>query len=91
MAVSQDDPRIQKAFEWIKKHYTVDENPGMPKVHAQWGLYYYYHTFAKAMTALGEDRFKDAGGKEHDWRRELFEKLKSLQHDDGSFVKMVIP
>ena len=30
----------------------------------QAGLFYYYHTFAKAMTALGEDRFEDAKGQE---------------------------
>src|SRR5438067_9985758 len=28
--VTKDDPRVQKALEWIRKHYSVDENPGMP-------------------------------------------------------------
>ena len=58
------------------------ENPGM----GQGGLYYYYHTFGKAMAALGEDRFTDAQGKKHDWRRELFEALKKRQQDNGSFI-----
>jgi squalene-hopene/tetraprenyl-beta-curcumene cyclase len=80
--VKKDDPRVQGAIKWIRQHYTLDENPG----EKQAGLYYYYHTFAKAMDALGEDPFKDAKGKEHPWRVELFEALKKRQRDDGSFV-----
>src|SRR5262249_7947335 len=79
--VSKDDPRVQSAVQWIRGHYSLDENPGQGKA----GLYYYYHTFGKAMAALGEDRFTDAAGKKHDWRRELFEALKSRQNPDGSW------
>jgi squalene-hopene/tetraprenyl-beta-curcumene cyclase len=50
------------------------------------GLYYYYHTFAKAMAALGEDPFIDAQGKKHSWRAELFQSLQSRQSDDGSWI-----
>lgn len=80
--VSRDDPRVQGAVKWIRSHYTLDENPGMKQA----GLYYYYHTFAKAMQALGEDRFKDAAGVAHDWRRELFVALQKRQRPDGSFL-----
>lgn len=80
--VSRDDPRVQGAIGWIRRHYSLDENPGM----GQAGLYYYYHTFGKAMAALGEDRFEDAKGTKHDWRKELFEALKKRQRPDGSFV-----
>jgi squalene-hopene/tetraprenyl-beta-curcumene cyclase len=52
----------------------------------QAGLYYYYHTFGKAMAALGEDKCEDAKGTKHDWRKELFEALKKRQKDDGHFV-----
>jgi squalene-hopene/tetraprenyl-beta-curcumene cyclase len=52
----------------------------------QAGLYYYYHTFGKAMTALGEDRFEDDKGVKHDWRRELFDALKNRQQTNGSFI-----
>jgi squalene-hopene/tetraprenyl-beta-curcumene cyclase len=51
----------------------------------QAGLYYYYHTFGKAMQALGEDRFEDSKKVKHDWRRELFEALKKRQQADGSW------
>ena len=80
--VNKDDPRVKSATRWIRQHYTLEENPG----EKQAGLYYYYHTFGKAMEALGEDPFKDAKGVAHPWRKELFEALKKRQRDDGSFV-----
>ena len=80
--VSKNDPRVKAAVGWIRRHYTLDENPGM----GQAGLVYYYHTFAKAMAALGEDPFEDDKGQKHDWRRELFEAIKKRQQDNGSFI-----
>lgn len=79
--VGKDDPRVKAAVDWIRRHYTLEENPGMGKA----GLFYYYHTFAKAMNALGEDTFRDAAGKDHDWRAELFEALEKRQAADGSW------
>jgi squalene-hopene/tetraprenyl-beta-curcumene cyclase len=51
----------------------------------QAGLFYYYHTFAKAMAALGEDNFEDAKGVKHDWKKELFTTLNVKQAADGSW------
>jgi squalene-hopene/tetraprenyl-beta-curcumene cyclase len=79
--VNKNDPRVRAALDWIARHYTLDENPGQ----GQAGLFYYYHTFGKAMQALGEDQFKDKGGKLHDWRKDLFEALKKRQKEDGSW------
>lgn len=79
--VDKKDPRVAAAIDWIRRHYTLEENPGMGKS----GLFYYYQTFGKAMKALGEDEFKDAAGKSHNWRRELFDALKSRQNEDGSW------
>jgi Squalene-hopene cyclase C-terminal domain/Prenyltransferase and squalene oxidase repeat len=79
--VSKDDPRVKGAINWVRGHYTLEENPGQ----GQSGLYYYYHTFAKALTAWGDDRFEDAKGNKHDWRKELFAALKKRQRDDGSW------
>jgi len=84
--VGKDDPRMKKALEWIGKNYTLDSNPGMPEVNSQRGLYYYYHTFAKCMAALGEDTFTDAKGVKHDWRADLLAALAKRQKEDGSFV-----
>jgi squalene-hopene/tetraprenyl-beta-curcumene cyclase len=80
--VDRKDPRVQGAVKWIRRHYTLDENSGM----GQSGLYYYFHTFAKAMDALGENHLEDAKGVKHDWRKELFEAIKKRQRDDGSFI-----
>ena len=78
--VKKEDQRVQGALKWIRKHYTLEENPGLGTA----GLFYYYHTFGKTMTALGEDEFADADGKKHDWRKDLFDAIKKRQKDDGS-------
>ena len=52
----------------------------------QAGLYYYYHTFGKAMIGPGRGPLRGRQGPKHDWRRELFEALKKRQQDDGSFI-----
>jgi len=83
---TKDDPRIKKAYEWIQKHYSVDENPGMPKVRSQWGLYYYYHSMAKCLATLGIDQVVDSDGKKHDWRADITAALAKRQKDNGSWV-----
>jgi squalene-hopene/tetraprenyl-beta-curcumene cyclase len=80
--VNKDDPRVKAAIDWIRKHYSLEENPGQ----GQAGLYYYYHTFGKAMDAMGESTFEDAAGKKHDWRKDLAEALKKRQKSDGSWA-----
>jgi squalene-hopene/tetraprenyl-beta-curcumene cyclase len=84
--VSKDDPRIKKAYEWIQNNYSVDKNPGMPDVRSQWGLYYYYHTMAKSLDALGLDHVVDAKGVKHDWRKDITQALAKRQQPDGSFA-----
>jgi squalene-hopene/tetraprenyl-beta-curcumene cyclase len=77
--LKKDDPRVVAAVNWLRHNYTLDENPGL----GPQGLYYYYQTLAKALTAYGEDTFTDGSGKIHDWRYELMNKLVSLQKVDG--------
>jgi squalene-hopene/tetraprenyl-beta-curcumene cyclase len=84
--VDKNDKRVQAALEWIRKHYTVDENPGMPKGKGQQGLYYYYHTMAKCLDVLGLDEVVDDKGVKHDWRKDLTEALAKRQRPDGSWV-----
>jgi len=80
--VSANDPRVVAVKEWLGKNYTVTENPSMG---AQ-GLYYYYQTMAKALTAANIDTLKLEDGKEADWRKDLGEKLLSTQRENGSWV-----
>ncbi len=80
--VGPEDSRVQAAFEWAKQHYTISENPGMGNN----GLYYYFHTFAKALDAIGEETIVDAEGAKHNWRQELIDELASRQQADGSWI-----
>ena len=80
--VAKDDPRVVAASDWLRKHYSFEENPGM----GQAGLFYYYHTASKALSVLGEDLFLDAAGKPHDWRGELTAALLARQQEDGSWI-----
>ena len=77
--VDKDDERVQAAVKWIQEHFTTEENYGMG---AQ-GLYYNYHTMAKALRLYGEPILTDAKGISHDWYRELAEKLIAVQKPDG--------
>ena len=70
------------AIEWLKRHYTFAENPGMGDA----GLFYYFHTAAKALHVLGQDQIIGNDGKAHDWRKDLVGVLLSSQNEDGSWV-----
>ena len=80
--VGPEDPRVKSAVAWLRGNYSLKDNPGM----ADNGLFYYYHTFAKTLDALGQEKFADAAGKEHAWREELAAELVSRQKEDGSFA-----
>ncbi|UCF33656.1 MAG: terpene cyclase/mutase family protein [Phycisphaerales bacterium] len=83
--VDRNDVRVQRAYEWIRRYYTLDQNPNMPLAQSKEGLYYFYHVFARALDAWGEEIIVDARGKPHRWREELCLKLAELQQPDGSW------
>ena len=58
--VKADDPRVKAAVKWCQMHYGLDDNPGMGGA----GLYYYYHTFSKALDAAGLKTIQDDKGVE---------------------------
>ena len=84
--VTADDVRVKAAVDWLRKYYTMDENPGM----GDSGLYYYYHTAAKSLGMLGgmdsDGKFTDSMGVAHDWRSELAAELIRRQQSDGSWA-----
>ena len=80
--VGPDDLRVVAAVKWIRKNYSVQDNPGM----GQAGLYYYYHLFAKSLDAMKLAKVTDDKGVEHDWRKELGDHLISIQKPNGSWV-----
>jgi squalene-hopene/tetraprenyl-beta-curcumene cyclase len=80
--LKKDDPRVTAVFDWLSRNYTLEENPGMGAD----GLYYYYHTMSKALSAHDTQTLAMADGKEVDWATELTLKLIDLQQTDGSWV-----
>jgi squalene-hopene/tetraprenyl-beta-curcumene cyclase len=79
--VSKTDPRAQAAYDWVRKHYSVTENPGL----GQMGLYYYYHTMAKTLDVYGQKMVKDTTGKSHDWASDLATQIVKAQRPNGSW------
>jgi squalene-hopene/tetraprenyl-beta-curcumene cyclase len=80
--LKEDDNRVKAALDYIAKYYSVDENPGQ----GQRGLYYYYHTFARALAALGKPTLVDAEGRSHDWKADLIGALAKRQEANGGWV-----
>lgn len=80
--LSVDDVRVRAAFDWLRHHWTFEENPGL----GQQGLYYYYHTLSRALFVAQQDTITDADGKTHNWREDLIDAIVKRQADDGSWV-----
>jgi squalene-hopene/tetraprenyl-beta-curcumene cyclase len=91
-----NDARVQAALGWIRRNYTLAENPGIGNN----GMYYYLLTFARALKAAGAlapdpkaahtlEAEKGDGSKErHDWANDLIDRLAELQSEDGSFKSL---
>jgi len=80
--VGPEDSRVKAALTWIRRNYDLKSNPGLRDA----GLFYYYHTFAKALDAVGSDTVTDAKGESHNWRAELLSEIASRQQPNGSWV-----
>lgn len=94
--LDKQDPRVQAAWKWCCENYTLDINPGFvasedPSAAYQ-GLFYYFHTMARALEVLGEDAIVDRAGQSHSWRGELSGRLISMQdRTDGSWTNRNSP
>ena len=80
--VDREDHRVQAAVDWLKRNYTLEENP----VIGAEAHYYYLWTFAKAMQAYGQEVLDLADGETRHWRSDLVRKLLELQQSDGHWV-----
>lgn len=74
--LDRGDPRVRQSLEYLRKYWSVEENPGM----GNQGLYYFYDIMARALSAAQVD---EVGG--HRWREELSARIISLQKPDGSW------
>jgi squalene-hopene/tetraprenyl-beta-curcumene cyclase len=80
--LDRNDPRLAAVMDWLRKNFTLEENPGMD---AQ-GLYYYYHTMSKALAITGTKALVTPEGKKIDWKKELALKVMGTQQADGSWI-----
>jgi len=80
--LTRDDPRVRAAFDWIRRHWTFAENPGL----GQQGLYYYFHAMARCLLAAQQPELETMDGATRNWREELVAALVARQRDDGRWV-----
>ncbi|HWH70628.1 MAG TPA: hypothetical protein VNT26_14665, partial [Candidatus Sulfotelmatobacter sp.] len=80
--LKRDDPRVAAVMDWLRGNFTLEENPGM----GPQGLFYYYHTLAKALTLYGTETVETSAGRNVKWREDLALKLINLQRADGSWA-----
>jgi squalene-hopene/tetraprenyl-beta-curcumene cyclase len=79
--LSPDDVRVRAAFDWIRRHWTFDENPGL----GGQGLYYYYHAMSRALRVAQQPVITDTTGTAHNWREELIDAVVARQRPDGTW------
>lgn len=91
--LKRDDPRIEVALDWIRDHWTVDENPGMAtplnEDRGQMGYYYYLAVMTRTLEVLGESTVTDSSGQQHRWAQEVAKTLLKRQRTDGSWSNEV--
>ena len=80
--VKRDDPRVVAVHDWLRSHFSLEENPGMG---AQ-GYYYYLHLMTKALNAAGVEGLQLKDGRQVNWRKEVAMRLINLQQKDGSWI-----
>ena len=81
--VKRDDPRVVSVLDYVSKHWTLEENPGL----GLGSLFFYMNAMSRALSASGMDAIPRKDGEESiKWREELAARLKALQKEDGSWA-----
>lgn len=80
--LKRDDPRVVAVKDWLRSHFSLEENPGMG---AQ-GYFYYLHLMTKGLDAAGVGVLPLKDGKQVNWRKEVALRLINLQQKDGSWL-----
>jgi squalene-hopene/tetraprenyl-beta-curcumene cyclase len=83
VGLQPQDERVQAACGWLRRHFTLDANPG----HGREGNYRFLCLLARSSAALGIDRFALPDGRSVDWRQALAMRLLDLQEPDGSWIE----
>lgn len=80
--VVKNDVRIVAVLDWLRRHYTLEENPGVAG-----GCYRYLNLMARSLAALDIRDLDLPDGRKIDWARDESLKLLDLQNADGSWVE----
>jgi len=80
--VEASDPRVTGAMQWVQRNYDLQSHPGMGDT----GLYFYYQTFAKALSVYGTREITDSRGRKHDWAAELVDTMLARQRPEGYWI-----
>src|SRR5205823_3339072 len=87
--LQRDDPRMLAAFGWLRRNFTVVENPGTfardRETLRNSYFYYYCWSLAHAMQALGVREIETPAGLVS-WPRVLSKELLRRQQREGSWV-----
>ena len=79
--VGPEDFRVKAATKFLKKNYSVTNNPGMGPA----GLFYYLQTMSKALAMVGAETFESDSGS-RSWRSDILGQLQKTQKVDGSWT-----
>lgn len=79
--LSTQDPRVVAALDWIRRHWTLSENPGLGRQ----GWLYYLHAQSRALNAARMPEIADSSGSRHNWRDEMIDTLVRAQRPDGAW------
>ena len=79
--LSPEDVRVRAVFDWIRRHYTFRENPGL----GQQGLFYYLHAAARALRVGQQVSITPVDGEARNWRDDLVEAVLERQRPDGTW------
>lgn len=90
--LAPDHPRVRAAWDWLARHYAINENPGNfadGHAHLRKATYYYYAwSLAHAVMHMKVREIETPSGP-RDCPAELAEHLMSLQRKDGSWINDV--
>ena len=86
--LKKDSVPVKLAWGWVQRNYTVERVPGYrDEAKFDMGLYYYYMSMAKTLSAFGEDFVEEPDrGLKHNWRADIVRELGERQKDDGSWI-----
>ena len=84
------DPRVRALLDWLNRNWKVGTNPGMEHLEEEGapykGLYYYWLTLGRTLTAAEARGHDFKGTPLAAWRESVARALVDQQGKDGSFV-----